>query len=579
MEPIPSLKRRAERIHRLADRFGRIVTRELERVEAALKQVDEETTQAIVKFTEEETNVKGLLEQAGKEYAQKKYQLERDLTHSKTDLERIEAEKNSLQNKYTTELTRINQEKTDYLIANERQKSALNDLYDEKKRSLTAARSILFDQAQKAAEKLKTFKDKSANELEKIQQEGDERIGKMRQQALAKQQGWQLALETLQRELDAIRQEKEHTEKNLVTIKAEKEKELESGRVAMIIAKEQLDIDKATLIEKAEEDQRRSEVEIGELKIKIEACEKELQDLVVRSEQRKKEAEEGYQREENLLKEAVKTEADKRDYEQKLFEQEKSIKEKELNRLKEDYEKKKWYWDNQIRTLMMQKSVQDAEHDAERLRIDREARTHLRSLEAKRDELKQRLSDIKNRHENVAANGEKETELINQRWRFRRDRLWTVWQNRLDVLKKERESLQQQIEALQDTFSKERVRMVDTEAREEKRIDELQQFVIHMTENNKGQQKQKAIQIELEKTRIIAQIKECETLITDWMDRLKLTQDEVLKNHAGLAEQVNYLDRWYREEEKETQLMLHSLQSALSILGDALSQIGLENAA
>ena len=50
---------------------------------------------------------------------------------------------------------------------------------------------------------------------------------------------------------------------------------------------------------------------------------------------------------------------------------------------------------------MMQKAVHDSEHDAERLRVDREsARTlALRSLEAKRDELKQRLADLKNRHE------------------------------------------------------------------------------------------------------------------------------------------------------------------------------------
>ena len=67
-------------------------------------------------------------------------------------------------------------------------------------------------------------------ELGKIQKEGDERLQQLRDQSSSKQHGWQVALETINKELDAIRQEKDHTEKNLSTIKAEKEKELEEEK-------------------------------------------------------------------------------------------------------------------------------------------------------------------------------------------------------------------------------------------------------------------------------------------------------------------------------------------------------------
>src|SRR5262249_43230105 len=154
------------------------------------------------------------------------------------------------------------------------------------------------------------------------------------------------------------------------------------------------------------------------------------------------------------LKETVKTESEKRDYEHKLYESQKSQLEKQIARLREEYDKKKWHWDNQVRSLMMQKSVQDAEHDAERLRVDREARTLLRNLSAQRDELKQRLADIKSRHDALVVNSQKETELIHQRWRWRKERLWSMWQGRLDILRKERAALSEQMEHLQQTFER-----------------------------------------------------------------------------------------------------------------------------
>src|SRR5205807_980408 len=125
--------------------------------------------------------------------------------------------------------------------------------------------------------------------------------------------------------------------KQLAVIREEKEKELETARTGMMVAREQLEVDKATLVERAEEDQRNCEAEIQSLKGKIEVAERELQDVVVSKERQLKDAEEAFQMEEEALKESVRAESEKRDYEQKLFEQEKLEKEKELNRLREAY--------------------------------------------------------------------------------------------------------------------------------------------------------------------------------------------------------------------------------------------------
>lgn len=576
----------AKRMNRLTRLFGwveRVSQRESERMEAdyqrALSELEQASKATAETLAQEELRLRDLLDQSGKEYSQKKYQMERELNMSRSDIERATAEWENIHKIYEAEYNHVKQDQTNLHISHEKQKSALNDLYSEKKQHLLVTRAKLLEASRQSDDKLKRLKEKTGQELSSAQTEGQEKVARLRDQVEAKQKGWQIALETMKRELEAIRQEKEHTEKRLATVKGDKEKELESARIGMKLAKEQLEVDRATLVERAEEDQRACEREIEQLKQKIEAEEKALQDLIVRTDAEKKQAEEGFEREEGLLKEAVKTEAEKRDYEQKLYEQEKTTKEKELARLKDEYEKKKWYWDNQIRTLMMQKSVQDAEYDAERLRVDREARTHLRGLEAKRDELRQRVSDLRGKHESLVVNGKKEQEVINQRWRFRRDRLWTMWQNRLDVLKKERTALQEQIEALEQRFSKDRLHMIEAEKREEGRADDLSQFIQRMTDKNLGQRKQREIQFELEKTRIIAQIKECESLVVDWMDRMKLTQDEVLRNNAQLAQDMNYLDRWYSAEEKETQLFLNSLQKAMSLFEGSISQTDMKNAA
>jgi hypothetical protein len=140
-------------------------------------------------------------------------------------------------------------------------------------------------------------------------------------------------------------------------------------------------------------------------------------------------------------------------------------------------------------------------------------------------------------------------------------------------------ALHEQIEALQQKFDQEKAHMFESETRDGKRTDDVQGYMLQMQEKNMGQRKQREIQFELEKTRLFAQIKELETLIGDWTDRLKQTQTEVSKEASGIAAQVGFLDRWYRDEEQETQVFLHDVQEAMSVIQALLEQMGLKKAA
>lgn len=569
------LQRRLERLAKKASRSDSLWDkniRDMEKMHADVcSEMEALRQQTEREFRQKEESLQGDLAQAGKDYAQKKYALERDVSVSRSDITRIEEEYLNFQKQTERELARIGEERVNFQISIERQKSALQELYEEKKRHLRTVKEKLTQQFVQFEEKIRRSKDEAGTSLDALVKEQNEKLGILRDQAAAKKQGWLLALETIQRERDALSRMKVDVEKKLNSVRSEKEKELEEARIGMQVAREQLEIDKATLIEKAEEDQRRLEREIKDMQDKVASAEVEHQELTAKIDNERKDAEEKYQREESLLKEAVRNETEKRDYEQRLFEQEKADKEKEIAKLRDEYEQKKSQWDNQIRTLLMQKSVQDAEHDAERLRVDREARVVVRSLEAKREELKHRLADLKSRHQSVVGHSEKEKDLLEQRWRWRRDRLWSMWQNRLDVLKKERVAINEQLETLIQKFTKTQSDLKEEGGRTERRIDEIQQSISQTGESSHGQKRQREIQLELEKTRIIAQIKECESHLSDWMDRLKTTQDEVGRRNVGLVEQMNYLDRWYREEEKETELFLHSFQKALSLLQASLA--------
>ncbi|MCB4757320.1 MAG: hypothetical protein LHV69_09900, partial [Elusimicrobia bacterium] len=571
------LKKRLARLKKWVDRSQQLVESRLKEVETlfteSIKALEEDRSKTLESFTQQGEALKGQLELLGKDYTQKKYLLERDTTLARGDNLRNEEEFHTAQKQLEKELNRLNEEKVNVQVSFERQNSALTELYGEQRRHILVEREKLLQQWNESGGQLNAARLNSMQELEKLKQEQEQHLNVLRDQVEAKKQGWQLAIETMRRDYEAMAKEKASLEERLANIRAEKEKEVEEARVQLQVAKEQLEVNKATLIEKAEEDRRTCELEVKELKDKVEAAEKELQDLVIAQTQKKKDSEEAFQKEESLLKETVQSETEKRDYEQKLFQQEKAGKEKELGRLREEYEKKKWHWENQLRTLMMQKSVQESEHDAERMRVDREARAAFRTLEAKRDELKQRLAEIKSRQNSLQGNAEKEKDLLNQRWQWRKDRLWSMWQNRLEVLRKERELLAEQLEGVETYFLQQQNLVIEQERREIKRTEDLEQYMSQMAERHLGQKKQKEIQIELEKTRLFAQIKECEGLIGDWMERLRLTQQETGRKAAVYGDQMNFLDALYQEEEKQTELFLYSLQKAMAALQGALPEI------
>jgi hypothetical protein len=570
-------EKHARRLESIEERCLRLWQKALEETEthylAAVRELQDDHVRDESKITQEIERLKGEHEIFGKEFSQKKYHLEKEANADKADMVRMQGELEQINMKYTAEAHRLKEEQTRGHISYEKQKSALNDLYQEKRRSLLVAREKLIQQAAQSAETLRTFKEKYSREMETKAAMGADKVGILRDQVQSKRQGWEMALETIRRDRDVLAKQKEEIQKRLSEVTQEKEREMEELRVKMQVAREQLELDKAALIEKAEDDQRKCEADVQNLQSSITLSDSELQTLILEKDKRVKDLEDGFSKEEELLKETVKSETEKRDYEQKLFAQEKAQKELELNGLKEEYEKKKWNWENQVRTLLVQKSVQDAEHDAERLRVDREARVLLRSLEAKRDELKQKLSDIKSRHENLVAHSKKEEELLNQRWNWRKERLWSMWQNRLEILKKERSVLHEQLENLEAAFTKERAHRAEEEQRQEKRIGELQQGSMQSSERHVGYRKQREIQLELEKTRLIAQIKECETIINDWMSRQKTIQEEVAKRGSGFQEQMTFLDRYFKEEEHETELFLHVFRKALASVEGAMTHV------
>ena len=86
-------------------------------------------------------------------------------------------------------------------------------------------------------------------ELRSVEEQGtSQRIKLIKEQATAKQDGWNLALDTLKKELASLSTEKDHVmQRPLHHVKEEKEKELDAARMSMAISREQFEVDKATL--------------------------------------------------------------------------------------------------------------------------------------------------------------------------------------------------------------------------------------------------------------------------------------------------------------------------------------------
>ena len=577
------LTRRLERLQKWSDRCSRLLDAESSAIEElyrkTLADLENRKMDAVGKIEDDEARIKGEIDQAGKDYSQNKYRLERETATTKADLERLQTSYREFKKRFDEELRTLNEEKTNLQISHDRQVRALRELYDEKKRSLAVAQAGLARQWQEAEARFRTTRERYEKEIAALSAEGEARVAQLKEQAAAKRQGWDAAVEALRRQRDALLQEKAETERRVASVREENEKELYAVQTAMAVAREQLEVDRASIVERAEDDQRRCEADLNDLKEKLALAEREFQELVVRHEQAKKDEDEACRREETSIRDAVKAEGEKRDVEQKIFEQEKAQLEKELVRLREDYEKKKWQWDNQVRALAMQKTLQESEHEGEKLSTDREARQVLRGLEAKRDELKQRLADVKSRTNALIANGEKEMDLLRQRWNWRRERLWSLWQSRLETLRKERAAVQEEIDALRQMFASERQRLEDRTTAENDRIAKMQEQVLTSGERDRGHKKQREIQFELEKTRLYAQIRECETHLSEWMDRFKQVDEETGRSRKKLLEQVQDLERWYREEEQETRLFLQVIQDTAGAIERFYERTGIEDAA
>ncbi len=573
-------KKKLGRLQRWADRAARAWQKALSETEGqylnVLRDMEEEKLYQSTELKNQEELLKGQLEQAGKDFVKNKYLFEKESSQNKADLENMNREIDKTKQHLSAEINRINQEKLTNQISFERQKSALQELYQEKKRHLLVTREKLIREAAQSDATYTSYRERTTRELDAARQESLRKINTLKDQMSAKQEGWNRAAETMRRELEASSHQKDEIEQKLSNVQSEKERELHDLHTQMQVSREQLDLDKVSLVEKAEDDQRRAEAEVKELEFKINNAERDLQNLVLEKENEKKTAEEVFLGEEIRLKETLKSESEKRDYEQKLFAQDKDMKERDLVRLREEYDKKKTHWDNQVKTLLMKKSLQDAEANVERMRVDREARVIVRSLEVKHSELQSRLKDLESRHQDMVGNSGKELDLMKQRWQWRKDRLWTMWQARVDILKKERTSLMEQLEHLQDSFNKERKALAEESQRHDSQIEEIKEALLKGHTENAGARRQREIQLELEKTRVIAQIKECETLVTDWMDKQKLSHAEFGKQKGALVEDLAFVDRYYRTQQDETELFLSSFQRALSIFKGQLERIGIK---
>ena len=60
---------------------------------------------------------------------------------------------------------------------------------------------------------------------------------------------------------------------------------------------------------------------------------------------------------------------------------------------------------------------------------------------------------------------------------------------------------------------------------------------------------------------------------------MKQTQETISRESRVTAENVGFLDRWYRDETQETEQFLHSLQGAMSVIHAAFENPTIKKAA
>ena len=201
-------EKRMTRLHARAERIGRLVDHELEAIEklyvASVAEMESEKERIGADFRAREEKLRASVDAAGKDYQLDKYRMEKDTAAAKADQELIDGESIQVSRRTAAELVRIGEEKTEFEISWARQKSALEDLYQEKKRHLLVTRAALLQETQAAEAKMKKATDKAKFELDQVTDVANRSLNAVTQQADAKKQGWTVARETLRRELDTI---------------------------------------------------------------------------------------------------------------------------------------------------------------------------------------------------------------------------------------------------------------------------------------------------------------------------------------------------------------------------------------
>src|SRR5688500_7255198 len=120
------LKKRLSRLEKWSERFTRIWQKEINRVDALFQKASEEAEaerlRVLETFRARETQLRGEVDQAGKDFAHSKYQMERDTSVARADIERLQQSLEEIRRRADQEITRINEERVNFQVSLERQK-------------------------------------------------------------------------------------------------------------------------------------------------------------------------------------------------------------------------------------------------------------------------------------------------------------------------------------------------------------------------------------------------------------------------------------------------------------------------
>ena len=197
------LKQKLKRLENWNNRFVRNFEHYLKETEDIYHQyVEKGETEAFnseEEFKKKKEEIQSNLEHLGKNFAQKKYRLERDGNTSKADMTKMEEEMGLSKSQLESELRRLEEERVKSKVSIERQKSALEDLYQEKRRHLLTSRAKLVRELENAQRNFKETEAQVNEKRDALTSKRNEKISLLKNQMKAKQEGWEMALAALKR--------------------------------------------------------------------------------------------------------------------------------------------------------------------------------------------------------------------------------------------------------------------------------------------------------------------------------------------------------------------------------------------